>query len=99
MSKLAVRNVAALWGNAAQMPAIQLLNTGIDVLIAGYAREWEAVEYAQDMISAGLKKALVLLGENASLQAGMKSSADWIKTVVTEVPVTFTALPEPYWIL
>ena len=29
----------------------------------------------------------------------MKFSADWIKTVVTEVPVSFVPLPEPYWIL
>jgi hypothetical protein len=81
------------------MPGIALLNGAIDVLVCGYAHEWEVVEYAQDMISAGLKKALVLLGENASVQAGMKFSADWIKTVVTEVPVTFIPLPEPYWIL
>jgi hypothetical protein len=69
------------------------LNSSIDVLVCGYAREWEVVEYCQDMISAGVKKAVVLLGENASVQAGMKFSADWIETVVTEVPVTFIPLP------
>src|SRR5258705_6359840 len=96
---LAVATIATSFGNTQQMPGIALLNGPIDVLVCGYAHEWEVVEYAQDLISAGLKKALVLLGENASVQAGMKSSADWIKTVVTEVPVSFIPLPEPYWIL
>ena len=61
------------------------------------AREWEAVEYAQDMIAAGLKKGLVLLGENASVQAGMRYCAEWMQTFITEVPVSFIPLPEPYW--
>jgi putative NIF3 family GTP cyclohydrolase 1 type 2 len=94
---LAVSTVATSFGNTQQMPGIALLNGPIDVLVAGYAREWEVVEYAQDMIAAGAKKALVLLGENASVQAGMKSCAEWIKTFVTEMPVHFIALPEPYW--
>jgi hypothetical protein len=96
---LAVATVATSFGNTPEMPRIALLNGAIDVLVLGYAREWEVVEYAQDMISAGLKKGLVLLGENASVQLGMKFSADWIKTVVTEVPVVYIPLPEPYWIL
>lgn len=95
--KLAVRNVAALWGNGAQMPAIQLLNTTIDVLVTGYAREWEAVEYAQDMIATGEKKALILLGEAASVDLGMKYCAEWITTFVKEVPVEFVSSRSPYW--
>jgi hypothetical protein len=67
------------------------------VLVCGYAREWEVVEYAQDIISAGLKKGLVLLGENASVQPAMDYCAEWIKGFVTEAPVTFVPLPEPYW--
>ncbi len=95
--KLAVRQVAALWGNAAQLPAIRLLNTALDVLIAGYAREWEAVEYAQDMIATGEKKALILLGEAASVDLGMKYCAEWIATFVNDVPVEFVPSRSPYW--
>jgi len=95
--KLVVRNAAALWGNGAQMPAIQLLNSDIDVLITGYAREWEAVEYAQDMIAAGEKKGLILLGEAGSVGLGMKYCAEWIGTFVNEVPVEFIAGRSPYW--
>ena len=95
--KLAVRNVAALWGSAAQMPAIQRLNMDIDVLVTGYAREWEAVEYAQDMIATGQKKALILLGEAASVDFGMKYCAEWIATFIPEVPVEFVPSHLPYW--
>jgi len=95
--RLAVRQVAALWGNAAQMPAIQLLNTAIDVLVVGYGREWEVVEYAQDMIATGEKKGLILLGEVASVDLGMKYCAQWIATFVEEVPVEFIAGRSPYW--
>jgi len=95
--KLGVRNVAAIWGTAAQMPAIQLLNSGIDVLVTGYAREWEAVEYAQDMVATGQKKALILLGEAASVDLGMKYCADWIASFVDQVPVEFLSSRSTYW--
>jgi putative NIF3 family GTP cyclohydrolase 1 type 2 len=95
--KLGVRNVAAIWGTAAQMPAIQLLNTGIDVLVTGYAREWEAVEYAQDMIATGQKKALILLSEAASIDLGMKYCAGWIASFVDQVPVEFISSRSTYW--
>lgn len=95
--KLPVATVATGFGNVAQMPGIHQLNSPIDVLVVGYTHEWEVVEYCQDMIAAGLKKSLMLLGENASVNPGMKYVADWIRTVVTEAPVTFIPLPEPYW--
>lgn len=95
--KLAVRNVAAIWGTATQLLAIGNLNTTTDVLITGYAREWEAVEYVQDMIATGEKKALILLGETASVDFGMKYCAEWIATFVNEVPVEFVSSRSPYW--
>lgn len=95
--QLAVTNVAAKWGNSTQMQAIHLLNTPAEVLIVGYTWEWSAVEYAQDMVAAGDKKALILLGESRSLGGGMKYCADWIKTFVSEVPVDYVPVVEPYW--
>lgn len=94
---LPVSSIATSFGNTPQMPGIRLLNSPIDVLVCGYAHEWEVVEYCQDMIAAGLKKGMVLLGENASVNAGMKYVADWIATVVPEAPTSFVPLPEPYW--
>ena len=95
--KLAVANVAAKWGNATQMPAIRLLNGPADVVIVGYTFEWEAVEYAQDMVAAGKKKGLILLGEGKSQQMGMNYCAEWLRTFITEVPVEYVPVVEPYW--
>ena len=95
--KLEVRSVGATWGTANQMPAIKLLNSPVDVVITGYAREWEAVEYVQDMIATGQKKGLILLGEAASVDWGMKYCAEWISSFITEVPVEFIASGKAYW--
>jgi putative NIF3 family GTP cyclohydrolase 1 type 2 len=97
--KLSVTTVATAWGNAAQMSTIGLLNGPADVVICGYSHEWEAVEYCQDMIAAGGKKGMILLGQAASVHAGMKYCADWMGSFITEMPVRFVPLPEPYWSL
>lgn len=94
---LAVSDVAAIWGRAAQMPAIRLLRSDIDVLVVGYTFEWEAVLYAQDQIAIGLKKGLILLGQVPSLQGGMKYFAEWLKEQITEVPVAHIPLVETWW--
>jgi len=96
-SALPVRRVIANWGYISQGPGIQLLaRPDVDVLIGGEAREWEVVEYAQDAISAGQAKALILMGHIVSEQAGMKYCAEWLKGFVTEAPVQFVPAPEPF---
>jgi len=95
--KLPVRRVAASWGNAGQIPTIHLLNGPVDAVICGYGREWEVVEYVQDMVATGAKKGLILLGEAKSVEGGMKYCADWLKTFITEVPVDYLSSSEPYW--
>jgi putative NIF3 family GTP cyclohydrolase 1 type 2 len=94
---LPVRNVAAIWGRATQMPAIRTLRSDIDVLVVGYTFEWEAVLYAQDQIALGMKKGLILLGQVPSLQGGMKYFAEWLGGQVTEVPVRHIPLAETWW--
>ena len=70
----------------------------VDVLVAGETHEWELVEYVQDLITAGKKKALIVLGHVVSEQAGMKYCAEWLTGFVPEVPVTFIAAAEPFWL-
>jgi len=95
---MTVKRAIASWGYASQFPGITLLaRPDVDVLIAGETREWELVEYAQDMIAAGRKKALILLGHVVSEQAGMKYCAEWLGTFIHEVPVEFIAADEPFW--
>jgi putative NIF3 family GTP cyclohydrolase 1 type 2 len=96
--QLPVTRAIASWGYASQFPCIPLLaRPDIDVVIVGETREWEAVEYAQDMISSGKKKAFILLGHVVSEQSGMKYCADWLKTFITEIPVEFIPAAEPFW--
>src|SRR5882762_3738654 len=87
---LRVSRVAASWGNVSLNPGIPLLSQpGVDVLVLGETHEWELVEYAQDMISSGKKKALIILGHVVSEQAGMKYCADWLKPFFPEFPIEF----------
>jgi putative NIF3 family GTP cyclohydrolase 1 type 2 len=96
--KLAVSKVAVSWGNVSREPGIPILSRpDVDLLICGETREWELVEYAQDCIAAGQKKALIVMGHVVSEQAGMKYCAEWLKTFISDVPVEFIAAPEPFW--
>jgi putative NIF3 family GTP cyclohydrolase 1 type 2 len=74
-----------------------LARPDVDVVVIGETREWEGVEYAQDLIAAGNKKGLVILGHVISEESGMKECAQWLGTFVTEVPVEFIAAGEPFW--
>jgi len=95
---LEVRRAIASWGYVSQERGIELLaRPDVDVLIGGETREWEVVEYAQDIIATGKKKALIVMGHVASEQSGMKYCAEWLRSFVTEVPVEFVAAPEPFW--
>jgi len=94
--KMPVNKVTTSWG---YMSAVaRVAGPEVEVFVLGETREWEVVEYIQDSISAGQKKALIIVGHVLSEQAGMKYCAEWLKTLVTEVPVEFIAAPEPFWI-
>jgi len=93
--KMAVNRVTAAWG---YMSAVAMAaRPEIEVLAVGETREWEVVEYIQDCIAAGQKKALIIVGHVLSEQSGMKYCAEWLKPLVPEVPVEFIPAPEPYW--
>jgi putative NIF3 family GTP cyclohydrolase 1 type 2 len=96
--QLKVTRAIASWGYCSQFPGIPLLaRPDVDVLVVGETREWELVEYAQDLISSGKKKALILLGHVVSEQAGMKYCAEWLRTFIREVPIDFVPAVEPFW--
>lgn len=93
-----IKKAIASWGYVSQLPGIALLaQPDVDVLVGGEAREWEVVEYAQDAIASGKKKALILLGHVVSEQAGMKYCAEWLKPMVPEVPIEFVPAADPFW--
>lgn len=96
--QLPIKNALASWGNCSLMPGIPFLaRPNVDVLILGETHEWELVEYVQDQIASGQKKALIVLGHVVSEQSGMKYCADWLKGFIKEVPIEFIAAAEPFW--
>jgi putative NIF3 family GTP cyclohydrolase 1 type 2 len=96
--ELPVRHVQTSWGYCGREGGIKIFSQpDVDVLICGETREWELVEYCQDSIRAGNKKALVVVGHVLSEQGGMILCRDWLKTLVTEVPIEFVPAREPFW--
>ena len=74
-----------------------LQQDAVEVLVIGEAREWETVEYVADAVTAGRKKALLILGHIPSEQDGMEEFARWLRPFVKEVPVTFVPAADPFW--
>ena len=95
---LTVRNVALSPGFN-NFPGIMkaLDSPDVDVVVIGETREWEAVEYARDTITAGKKKGLIVLGHVPSEEYGMEECARWLKTFITEVPIQYLPGGDPFW--
>jgi putative NIF3 family GTP cyclohydrolase 1 type 2 len=69
----------------------------VDMIVAGEVREWENTHYAADMFTIGEKRTLVTTGRVVSEEPGMRACADWLKTVVKEVPAAWIDAGDPYW--
>lgn len=69
---------------------------GVDVLVGGEPVEWEATEYLEDMVTAGMTKGAIFLGHQISEEPGSGEMAAWLKSFVTEVPVEWIAAGEPF---
>ncbi len=69
----------------------------VDLIVAGEVREWENAHYAADIFSAGEKRALVTIGRVVSEEPGMRACAEWLKTIVKEVPARSIGVGDPYW--
>ena len=69
----------------------------VDMIVAGEVREWENTHYAADIFTAGEKRALVTTGRVVSEDPGMRACAEWLKTMVKEVPAKWIGVGDPYW--
>jgi putative NIF3 family GTP cyclohydrolase 1 type 2 len=94
--KATVRRVLLYPGSIAPAPMWQRY-AEVDMLIAGEVREWENTHYAADMFTVGEKRTLVTVGRVVSEEPGMRACADWLKTVVKELPATWIGAGDPYW--
>ncbi len=94
---LPVRRVALSWGNCSLIPGAPYLNSDCDALVIGEEQDWDLIAYAQDLVTSGRKKGLIVLGHVLSEQWGMEYAATWLRGFVPEVPVKFLPIIEPYW--
>ena len=95
--QMQVTRVALIGGFPGFDPQRGLLaRDDVEVLVMGEAHEWETISYAADAIAAGKRKALIVLGHDASEQGGMEECARWLEGFVTDVPVRFVAATDPF---
>jgi putative NIF3 family GTP cyclohydrolase 1 type 2 len=71
-------------------------NPDYEVYVCGETTEWEGCAYGQDMIAAGLRKGMILAGHEVTEEPGMHECAQWLKTIVSEVPVEWMPSGEPF---
>jgi putative NIF3 family GTP cyclohydrolase 1 type 2 len=78
------------------------LTADVDVAITGESQEadsaWDNAGYAADSAAVARPKGLILLGHEQSEGRGMDVCAAWLRTFITEVPVTFVRSGEPFWV-
>jgi len=91
-----VRRIGLLPGYTT-IPASIAMLPNVDVIVAGEVQEWESATYAQDVAFAGVRKGFISVGRVVNEAAGMQVCADWLKTIVPEVPVRFISAGDPYW--
>ena len=73
------------------------LSQGIDVAIGGEAPESGGnAEYALDAQALGHSRGVILLGHMMSEDWGMREVAEWLRGVVSELPVEWIAAGEPF---
>jgi len=68
-----------------------------DALIVSEAREFDSIEWMRDTVLSGQKKGMILIAHERGEQAGMNYCAEWLRTFITEVPITFLSSNEPFW--
>jgi hypothetical protein len=91
-----VRKVGLLPGFVDIVPTLAMLPS-VDVVIVGEVEEWEGATYAQDVVFSGVNKGFISVGRVVSEAPGMQVCADWLKTIVSEVPVSYISAGDPYW--
>lgn len=76
------------------------LTAAVDCAITGESQEadssWDNAEYALDATALGRPKGLILLGHEQSEGRGMEVCAEWLRTFIADVPVTFVRSGEPF---
>jgi putative NIF3 family GTP cyclohydrolase 1 type 2 len=92
-----VRTAGLLPGASGLQKQTRLLGRdGVDVLVAGESAQWEGVAWALDATAEGRAKALILVGHEASEEAGMKYCAEWLRPILPGIKITWVPAGEPW---
>jgi hypothetical protein len=91
-----VRRIGLLPGLTPIAAAVAMLPT-VDAIVAGEVVEWETPTYVQDVVFAGVEKGFISIGRVVDEAQGMQVCADWLRTIVPELPVRFISAGDPYW--
>lgn len=88
--KAKISNVCFSPGAPGSMHHINCFNNkNADLVIGGEVSQWETYEYVRDAVAQGKNKAIIFLGHIPSENVGMEYCGNWLKTIITEVPVKF----------
>ncbi|NLM61028.1 MAG: hypothetical protein GX193_03010 [Clostridiales bacterium] len=92
---LKVSKVGVLVGGGGQglgnpnMPMEFLLDHDLDLLILGDITELIMCAFWKDALALGLQKAAIVIGHHKSEECGMKYLAEWLASLLPDIPVTF----------
>ncbi len=82
------------------LPDLQklLAEPNVDLVVMGEPQwENEVCQYSFDLHAAGVRKGLILLGQEVSEEPGSGEMATWLKSFVKEVPVEWIPTGEASW--
>ncbi|MDX1522418.1 MAG: Nif3-like dinuclear metal center hexameric protein, partial [Anaerolineae bacterium] len=68
----------------------------VNVLVCGEINEGEPDEYVRDAIQLQQKKGLIILGHANSEEAGMKWCAEWLRSLLPELKITYLPTGDPF---
>ena len=75
-----------------------LAEPGVDLIVVGEPQwENELSLYNFDLQAAGIKKGMIVLGQQVSEEPGCGAMATWLKSFVNDVPVEWIAAGDPSW--
>lgn len=91
---------AALWPGMYWLADLQkmLAEPAVDLIVVGEPQwENELSLYNFDLHAAGIKKGMIVLGQEVSEEPGCGEMAAWLKSFIKEVPVEWIPAGEPGW--
>lgn len=82
-----------------EMQIQYLRRDDVDVVVCGETTEWQTCEYVRDANGCGRDRGLIVLGHFGSEDEGMRYCAEWLRTLLPGVAVTYMPAGDPLTLL